>query len=303
MGDGDDLPIFRPKLGKSRGRGGTARATTFRNSLLAAVYRAGGTYRKAARAATRRRVRIYVRPPGADLSRRVVVKARFVKMTRSGAKAAALHLRYIEREASRGTAPRACSTAPTGPRTPDVRGAQARREAPVPVHRLARGRRRARSHRLRPQLHGAGREGPRPPLEWAAVNHYDTEPPPRAHRRARRRPRGREVRFDREYISNGLRWRAQELATLELGPRTELEIQRRRAPRRSPRTATRPSTGSSNGAPRTTSSPCAARSRGGRRRSRRLHARRPPPAPRDPPPRRAHLADLLGPRGRVGAAT
>jgi type IV secretory pathway VirD2 relaxase len=39
---------------------------------------------------------------------------------------------------------------------------------------------------------------------------------------------GRELRFDRGYISRGLRWRAQELATLELGPRLAIDIERAR---------------------------------------------------------------------------
>ncbi|MGH7296696.1 MAG: DUF3363 domain-containing protein, partial [Polyangiaceae bacterium] len=66
------------------------------------------------------------------------------------------------------------------------------------------------------------------PLEWAAVNHYDTAHP-HVHIVLRGvDAHGQELRIDREYISNGLRWRAQELATLELGPRTELEVQRAR---------------------------------------------------------------------------
>ena len=65
-------------------------------------------------------------------------------------------------------------------------------------------------------------------VEWAAVNHYDT-----SHPQARIVVRGvdrdgREVRIDRGYISAGMRWRAQELATEELGPRPEKDV--RRAP-------------------------------------------------------------------------
>ncbi len=37
---------------------------------------------------------------------------------------------------------------------------------------------------------------------------------------------GRELRLDRGYISNGLRSRAQELATEELGPRLDVEVRR-----------------------------------------------------------------------------
>jgi type IV secretory pathway VirD2 relaxase len=66
-------------------------------------------------------------------------------------------------------------------------------------------------------------------LEWAAVNHYNTDHP-HTHVIVRGVDRrGGEVRFERSYISNGMRWRAQEIATEELGPRTEFQIQREHA--------------------------------------------------------------------------
>jgi type IV secretory pathway VirD2 relaxase len=65
-------------------------------------------------------------------------------------------------------------------------------------------------------------------VEWAAVNHHDTGHP-HAHIVMRGVDRdGQELRLDRSYISSGLRWRAQELATVELGPRREFEIRRTR---------------------------------------------------------------------------
>jgi type IV secretory pathway VirD2 relaxase len=66
------------------------------------------------------------------------------------------------------------------------------------------------------------------PLEWAAVNHYNTEHP-HTHIVVRGVDReGRPVRFDRDYIARGMRERAQELATMELGPRRDDEVQRAR---------------------------------------------------------------------------
>ena len=66
-------------------------------------------------------------------------------------------------------------------------------------------------------------------LDWAAVNHHDTGHP-HAHVIIRGVDRdGREVRLARAYISNGLRVRAQELATAELGPRHALDVQHTRA--------------------------------------------------------------------------
>jgi type IV secretory pathway VirD2 relaxase len=63
-------------------------------------------------------------------------------------------------------------------------------------------------------------------LEWAAVNHYNTD---NAHAHIVVRGvalDGKELRLDRSYISRGMRWRAQELATEELGLRHEFEIKR-----------------------------------------------------------------------------
>jgi type IV secretory pathway VirD2 relaxase len=56
-------------------------------------------------------------------------------------------------------------------------------------------------------------------LRWAAVNHHDTDDP-HVHVVIRGvDANGAEVRMDRDYVSHGLRHRASELATEELGPR------------------------------------------------------------------------------------
>ncbi len=64
------------------------------------------------------------------------------------------------------------------------------------------------------------------PIEWAAVNHHDTDHP-HAHVVVRGVDlEGRQLRIDRAYIARGLRWSAQELATEMLGPRLEREMRR-----------------------------------------------------------------------------
>jgi type IV secretory pathway VirD2 relaxase len=66
-------------------------------------------------------------------------------------------------------------------------------------------------------------------LEWIAVDHWNTDNP-HVHLILRGREEGgRDLVIHREYISRGLRARAQELATIELGPRTEQEIRARLA--------------------------------------------------------------------------
>jgi len=60
-------------------------------------------------------------------------------------------------------------------------------------------------------------------LDWVAVDHYDTVQP-HTHLLVRGvRDDGKDLVMPREYISRGMRERAQEIASLELGPMSELE--------------------------------------------------------------------------------
>ncbi|MBL9071844.1 MAG: relaxase/mobilization nuclease and DUF3363 domain-containing protein [Sphingopyxis sp.] len=64
-------------------------------------------------------------------------------------------------------------------------------------------------------------------LDWVAVDHFNTGHP-HSHIILRgRNDRGDDLVIAREYISHGARERAAEIATLDLGPRTELEIEAR----------------------------------------------------------------------------
>jgi hypothetical protein len=65
-------------------------------------------------------------------------------------------------------------------------------------------------------------------LIWAAVNHHNTDNP-HVHIDVRGVDLdGDDVRIDADYIKHHMRWRAQEIVTRELGPRTELEYSRTR---------------------------------------------------------------------------
>ena len=228
MSSDDDLPIFRPRFRRGRGASGRAASTTFRNAALVGLRSAYFTGRTARRAVGARRPRVAVREPR-PLSRRVVVKARFVKMTKSGAKAASLHLRYIERDGVERDGSQGVLYGPDGP----VHAATFEEPRPGEQHQFRiivspeDGAELDLTAYVRSYMARVEKDLGQP-LEWAAVNHYDTGHP-HVHIVVRGvDTRGREVRFDREYISNGLRWRAQELATMELGPRTELEIRQAR---------------------------------------------------------------------------
>lgn len=226
MGDLEDLPLIEPRMGRSHRASSRAGGPSFRNALLSVMRRGAWSVRGKVR---RARSRVAVARPGPS-ARRVIVKAHVVRMTPGGAKAAALHLRYIERD---------------GVEKDGSKGQLYTAEGPARVEALDEPRQ-GEHHQFRlivsPEDAGEldltqyvrrlmatverdlGRK-----LEWAAVNHYDTGHP-HAHVVVRGVDReGREVRLDRAYISQGLRWRAQELATEELGPRLAVDVQRAHA--------------------------------------------------------------------------
>jgi type IV secretory pathway VirD2 relaxase len=224
MATDDDIPIFRPKFGKARKSATGSTTGTFRRALLANVRAA----RQLGRALGRARARVAVRPP-TPLSRRVVVKARVVRMTRSNVRSAALHLRYIQRDGVERDGSKGVLYGPDGP----VKAAAIEHPIDQEKHQFrfivspedsAELDLTSFVRRWMAQVEkDLGRR-----LDWAAVNHHNTDNP-HAHVVVRGIDLdGRAVRFDREYISNGMRARAQELATLDLGPRSPAEVARAR---------------------------------------------------------------------------
>ncbi|MEP6654225.1 MAG: DUF3363 domain-containing protein [Myxococcales bacterium] len=154
------------------------------------------------------------------------MKARIVRMGHHGVKAARLHLSYIERDGvDRDGSPG---------RLYGADGEFARAALSEPI----RGERHQFRFIVSPEddidLTTFTRDlmsrveadlGMR--LRWGAVNHYDTDNP-HAHVVVRGVDKsGREVRIDRAYISERMRWRAQNLLTEELGPRLGHEVQSR----------------------------------------------------------------------------
>ena len=62
------------------------------------------------------------------------------------------------------------------------------------------------------------------PLDWVAAEHWNTDNP-HVHILVRGRlSNGEDLVIDKDYIREGMRWRAEERATLELGPRSAHEI-------------------------------------------------------------------------------
>jgi type IV secretory pathway VirD2 relaxase len=160
-------------------------------------------------------------------ARRVVIKAHVQRLSRHGAQGAARHLRYIERD---------------GVEKDGSPGVLYGRDGPV-AREVFEEPRVGERHQFRfivsPEdgrdldltaytrsLMGRVERDLGRRIEWAAVNHFDTEHP-HVHVVVRGVDLdGVQLRMEPAYISRGMRWSAQELATDWLGPRLESEIQR-----------------------------------------------------------------------------
>ena len=212
-------------MGGGAGPTSSGGVKSFRNAVLSSARKKGGGGRLGAHA-TRSRIAV---DPALGRARRVTVKARVVKNTAYSAKAAALHLAYVERDGvekdgtkgmlygSEGAVDRKAFAEPRAGEKHQFRLIVSPEEAQdLDLTDYVR-RYVARIER------DLGRK-----LEWAAVNHFDTGHP-HAHIVVRGIDYdGREVRLDRSYVSHGLRARAEELATEDLGPRQEHELRRQK---------------------------------------------------------------------------
>ncbi|HEY0870992.1 MAG TPA: DUF3363 domain-containing protein [Acidothermaceae bacterium] len=223
--------VFRPRIGRRTRPKPERMPTTFLGQLRGALRRQGFGSTGAARArkGSKRRGTIAVRPPNAR-SRRCVIKARYVKVTPESYKAAKLHLAYLEREgverdgsagnlygADEGFDAQIFRTPVDGEKRQFRFIVSPEDGERLDLKEFTRGF-------MRQVEKDTGRS-----LIWTAVNHYNTDNP-HVHVVVRGVDRdGHDVRIDGRYIAQEMRWRAQEVLTRELGPRSDLEMERQRS--------------------------------------------------------------------------
>lgn len=227
--DGDRFSV-RPTAPKSRV--GT-RPERFVSKVLKEVSKAGakanGT-RVGRPASTFGRGRAAAGMAGRGLgvhARRVVVKARFVVLKEAGANSVSTHLRYIERDGVTRDGQRGQAYGPETD-TADLKAFEDRgrgdrhqfrfivsAEDAVDLEDL-RGFTRQLMQRMAVDMET--------PLDWVAVDHWDTDNP-HTHIVLNGRTAGKEnLVIAPDYLAHGMRMRASEIATEWLGPRTETEI-------------------------------------------------------------------------------
>jgi type IV secretory pathway VirD2 relaxase len=225
---------FEPRLGRIRsvggGRGKSYLQRVLRAASLAGPARSGQSKFRGSRIgrgfgagkvlASRDKL-------SAFRSRRVIIKTRIVKMRGVGAKAAALHLRYIQRDGV----------------TQDGRAGELYgpdRDTVDAKDFLARSGEDRHQFRFIVSAEDAGDYADLKPfvrklmarmetdlgtdLDWVAVDHHNTGHP-HTHIVLRGRDNlGKDLVIARDYVAHGMRERAAEIITLDLGPRSELEI-------------------------------------------------------------------------------
>ncbi|MBG4443724.1 relaxase/mobilization nuclease and DUF3363 domain-containing protein [Pseudomonas aeruginosa] len=225
---GDDADRFHIRPGASKDR-----TQSFVNRVLKQASKAGAKVGKAGHRPGARlgRGHVAARFAGQSLganARRVTIKTRLVNLAKAGPRSTTTHLRYIEREGvdrqgGRGRA--------YGPMTDDAdlatfeeRGREDRHQfriivSPEDAEQLDDLRTYSR-HLMQRMEADLGTQ-----LDWVAVDHWNTDNPHTHIVLRGKDDTGKDLIIARDYIAEGMRHRAAELATEWLGPRTELEIQ------------------------------------------------------------------------------
>lgn len=227
----DDRFRVRPGAPKQRG-------DAFINKVLRQANKAGAKLGKAAGKVGQRpgsrlgRGHVVARFAGRSLTanaRRVTIKARLVNLAKAGPRSTAAYLRYIERE---GVDRQGGPGQAYGPTTDAAdletfkeRGEGDRHQfrfivSPEDAEQLDDLRTYTRHLMARMEADLGTR------LEWAAVDHWNTDNPHTHVVLRGKDDTGKDLIISRDYIAEGMRRRASELATEWLGPRTELEMQR-----------------------------------------------------------------------------
>ncbi|RCK40514.1 conjugal transfer protein TraI [Thalassospira profundimaris] len=230
--------VFKPKLGKIRSRGGKG-GRKFLHRVLAATNRAGGFRRlgrsrftgsRLGRASGAGQVLASRDHYAAFRQRLVIIKSRIVRLTGKGMQGARAHLRYIQRDGvTREGLPGELYSAD-----------QDRADGKAFLERADGDRHQFRfivsaedgaeyadlkpvTRRLMRQMEiDLGTT-----LDWVAVDHFNTGHP-HSHILVRGKDdQERDLVIARNYMARGMRERAAEIVSLDLGPRTDLEIENR----------------------------------------------------------------------------
>lgn len=164
--------------------------------------------------------------------RRVIVKARFTSFKRGGLDAAKAHLRYIQRDGVTLEGDRSSLYGPDSNQIDGKAFLDRSEDDPHQFRIIVAAEDGAEFQGLKPFIRDLMSQAEKDlgtKLDWAAVDHFNTGHP-HTHIVIRGRDdKGGDLIIARDYVSQGLRERARDLATLELGPESEDDFHKKLA--------------------------------------------------------------------------
>lgn len=225
--------VFQPRLGKI-GHSKSVRPKTFARQVLDVAYRNSFKVRRTSSFTGQRigRGAAWGTLASAGLmrggSRRAVIKVRIAKLQAGNVAAPRAHMRYIQRDGvDRSGAPGNLY----GPDVEEIDGGQFTERCDGDLHQfriIVSPDDGDQLSDLRPFVRDLMRQMEHDletKLDWAAVDHHNTGHP-HAHVVIRGKyDQGHDLIIARDYVTHGIRQRASELLTLELGPEDEFEQQ------------------------------------------------------------------------------
>lgn len=229
---------FTPKLGRNRGKEGK-HVVKYGGRIVAAARLAGSRTgvlsrrfdgSRIGRGASMGRLLSSRDRLAGFRGRRAVVKASLIRLQGKAGQAARAHMRYIQRD---GVTREGLPGELYGPKTDHADGDDFLKRMASDRHQfrfIVSAEDGAEYPDLKPYIRRLMTQVEQDlgtKLDWVAVDHFNTERP---HTHVVLRgvdDRGENLIIAREYIAHGLRERASELVTLDLGPRTDHEIEAR----------------------------------------------------------------------------
>ena len=231
---------FEPRLGRMRAGGSGKRARKFLHRVLAAANlarggastgrgRSGFTGSRIGRGAGVGRVLVSRDRYAAFRQRRVIVKARTIRLGKS-LDAAKAHLRYVERDGTTRDGGRAQLYGADTDRVDHTGWLEQAKDDRHQFRFIVSAEDGTEYEDLKPltrRLMSRMEEDLGTKLDWVAVDHFNTSHPHTHIMLRGKDDRGQDLIIARDYISHGLRERACELVDLDLGPRTDAAIEQR----------------------------------------------------------------------------
>lgn len=230
---------FTPKLGKIRS-GTSRRGRKYLHQVLRATALAGGRFTGRKKSSGRGsqlwrgsgigRVLSSRDQYAAFRQRRVIVKSRIVRLGGKGFNGAVAHMRYIQRD---GVTRDGQQGQLYGADRDQVNGRDFLDQAKDNRHQfrlIVAPEDGAEYEDLKPltrRLMAQMEQDLGTKLDWVAVDHYNTGHPHTHIILRGKDDRGKDLIIARDYLSTGMRERAAELVSVDLGPRTDLEIENR----------------------------------------------------------------------------